>query len=183
MPANNNWTQYFQQVLPPGATSGTVVFPVQFYTIPVNISLGVIYPNAGATAIVIERTSFSATGFAFNIAPAVPASGYILTGAATAEQPTPQECGPCAPPGPGPQNPTIEAATVAIASGVSVVTGTFAVPFASTPRGFVANILKNGAMQANYFVTGYVLTATGFTVSLQGPTLDNTYQLSYIAVG
>ncbi len=89
MSATTNWTQFYQQALTNGATSGTVVFPVAFLSVPVEITQQVIYPATGATAIVIKPYGLTATGFSFDIAPAVPTAGLLLTGSATAVQAAP----------------------------------------------------------------------------------------------
>ncbi len=90
-----NWTQYFQQALASGDTSGTVTFDVAFLSVPVSIGQQVLYPATGATAIVIKPYGLTTTGFSFDIAPAVPASGYLLCGSATAVQPTPSHAHGC----------------------------------------------------------------------------------------
>ena len=180
MSAIYNWTQIFSQVLNAGDTSGTVTFPVQFFTVPTNINIGVIYPNSTATSIVINRTSLSTTGFAFTIAPAVPASGYILTGAATAVQPTPQyPCG-CSG-GSGFAAPTVQYALWPIGNGVIQFTVTFPIPFTSTPTSVVASVVKADGSMTNYFPTTYAYTKYGFSVELQAPTDAATYSLSYAA--
>lgn len=75
----------------------------------------------------------------------------------------------------------IKSGLVAIGNNVSTVTGTFSPAFASAPKGFTALIIKTDGTKSNYFVTGYTVTANGYTVDLQAPTDDATYKLSFIA--
>ena len=70
---------------------------------------------------------------------------------------------------------------VAIGNNVTTITGTFATPFASAPKGFVTQVLKANGAQSNYFATAYSVSTTGFTVDLQAPTDAASYILSFIA--
>ncbi len=178
---SSTWTQFILQTLANGASGGTVTFPVEFMTVPVAVDLWVVLPNSSAAPISVNVSAITTAGCAFTLSDTLAEAGYILQGSATAIQPQPLvDCHSCCPSG-SLTRPTIQTGLVALGSGVDTIAINFPVAFNAEPS-VSALVVKVDADHYNLFVTGYTITKTGFIATLQAPTDDATYKISYTAV-